>query len=57
MAEDDEKIGTRLFKGQWSSPSLCRVGDKTLIIYGGGDGLCYAFEPVAPAPGGKAAML
>ena len=57
VAEDDEKIGQRLFKGQWSSPSLCRVGGKPLIIYGGGDGLCYAFEPVAPAPAGKVAML
>jgi outer membrane protein assembly factor BamB len=57
VAADAEKIGTRLLKGQWSSPSLCRAGGKTLIIYGGGDGLCYAFEPVQPASPGPVAPL
>ncbi len=57
VAQDDEKIGTRLFKGQWSSPSLCQVGGKTLIIYGGGDGMCYAFEPVSPPRDGNVATL
>ncbi len=47
VAQDEEKIGTRLFHGMWSSPSLGKVGNKTLILFGGGDGLCYAFEPVA----------
>jgi outer membrane protein assembly factor BamB len=41
---DDEKIGTRLFHGQWCSPSLGTVGDKSLLFFGGGDGICYAFE-------------
>jgi outer membrane protein assembly factor BamB len=41
---DDEKIGTRVFHGQWSSPSASRVGGRTLIFFGGGDGICYAFE-------------
>ncbi len=61
VAKDDEKIGRRLFHGQWSSPTLGKVGGpsttstssgqaklgagKTLIIYGAGDGVCYAFEP------------
>jgi outer membrane protein assembly factor BamB len=57
VAKDDEKIGNRLFKGQWTSPSECKVGGKTLIIYGGGDGLCYAFEPVAPAADGQVQTL
>ena len=47
VAQDEERIGTRLFHGQWSSPSLGKVGDKTLIFFGGGDGVCYAFEAVA----------
>jgi len=46
VAADDEKIGTRLFHGQWSSPSLGKVGQQTLIFFGAGDGLCYAFEAV-----------
>jgi outer membrane protein assembly factor BamB len=42
--EDDAQIGTRLFHGQWSSPSAGKVGDRWLIFFGGGDGLCYAFD-------------
>jgi len=45
VAKDDEKIGRRLFHGQWSSPTLGKVGGRTLIIYGAGDGVCYAFAP------------
>jgi outer membrane protein assembly factor BamB len=47
VAMDDEKIGTRLFHGQWSAPSLATVGGKTLVFFGGGDGVCYAFEAVS----------
>ena len=46
-ATDDEQIGTRLLHGQWSSPSLGQVGGKTLVFFGGGDGVCYAFEALA----------
>lgn len=49
VARDDEQIGARLFKGQWSSPSSGVVNGQTQIYYGGGDGFCYAFEPVDPA--------
>jgi outer membrane protein assembly factor BamB len=49
VARDDEKIGRRLYHGQWSSPALGKVGDKTLIFFGGGDGVCYAFESVQRA--------
>ncbi len=57
VAKDDEKIGTRLYKGQWSSPSACEVNGKTLVLYGGGDGLLYAFEPFTPPADGGAATL
>ncbi len=57
VAKDDEKIGTRILKGQWTSPSLCEVGGKTLIIFGGGDGFCYAFEPATPSADGKVVIL
>ena len=67
VAKDDEKIGTRLYKGQWSSPaaatiagktiSIFTIGAKTLIIYGAGDGVCYAFEPARRAAGGGVAIL
>ena len=49
VARDYEYIGKRLFHGEWSSPALGEVNGRTLIFYGGGDGVCYAFDPV-PAP-------
>lgn len=42
--EDDAEIGTRLFHGMWTSPSAGKVGDKWLVFFGGGDGICYAFD-------------
>jgi len=46
VATDGEKIGRRMWHAQWSSPSLGEVGGKTLIFFGGGDGVLYAFEAV-----------
>jgi outer membrane protein assembly factor BamB len=50
VASDDEHIGTRLFHGQWSSPSLGVVNGKPLVFFGGGDGVLYAFEPLTSMP-------
>ena len=50
LATDAENIGTRLWHAQWASPSSGKVGDKILIFFGGGDGICYAFEALAAAP-------
>jgi len=50
VATDDAPIGPNLLHGQWSSPSLGKVGDKTLVFYGGGDGVCYAFEALSSVP-------
>ena len=49
VATDGEKIGKRMWHAQWSSPSSGSIGGKTLIFFGGGDGICYAFEAVAKA--------
>lgn len=59
VATDDERIGWRVYHGQWSSPSLGRVGGRDLVFFGAGDGLCYAFEAVtaAPAAGERPAAL
>ncbi|MBN2024698.1 MAG: PQQ-binding-like beta-propeller repeat protein [Pirellulales bacterium] len=51
VATDGEKIGTRLFHAQWSSPSLGEVNGKTLLFFGGGDGVVYAFETLDKAEG------
>ncbi len=50
VAVDDVKINRRLFHGNWSSPSLAIVDGKPQILFGGGDGVCYAFAPADPNP-------
>ena len=57
VAKDDEKIGRRMLHGQWSSPMLCTVGGKDLIVYGAGDAFCYAFAPARPRADEKVAIL
>lgn len=52
VAQDDEKIGTRTLHGHWSNPSLGRVHGKDLVFFGGGDGVCYAFESLDRIPAG-----
>jgi outer membrane protein assembly factor BamB len=49
-AVDDVLIAPRMLHGQWSSPALGQVGGKTLVFFGGGNGICYAFG--APSRGG-----
>jgi outer membrane protein assembly factor BamB len=47
LARDDGSISAGVFHGQWSSPTLATLGGRDIIVYGGGDGFCYAFEPLA----------
>jgi outer membrane protein assembly factor BamB len=56
VGADEEQIGKRMFHGQWSSPSLAQVGGKTLILFGAGDGVCYAFEAFSEVPQVKTAL-
>ncbi len=44
MGEDDAGIGPRIYHGQWSSPSTGTVNGRKLVFFGGGDGVCYAFD-------------
>jgi len=44
VATDDAGLGTHILHGNWSSPTLATVGDRTLVILGGADGACYAFD-------------
>ena len=50
VATDNEEIGTRLYHAAWASPSAGQVNGKTLIFFGGGDGVCYAFEALKDIP-------
>ena len=56
VARENEGIGHKIFHSTWSSPALARMRDKELVLFCGGNGVCYAFEPVtsAPAAGGVA---
>ncbi len=48
VAKDGERIGPRIFHSTWSSPALGEAAGKRLVFFGGGDGVCYAFEALEP---------
>ncbi|MEW6251224.1 MAG: PQQ-binding-like beta-propeller repeat protein [Planctomycetota bacterium] len=37
--------GERIFHGQWSSPAYGVIAGTPQVVFGGGDGWCYAFAP------------
>jgi len=49
VARENERLSSRLYHAEWSSPSLGRVAGRTLVFLGGGDGVCYAFEALSKA--------
>lgn len=49
VATDGALVGERALHGHWSSPVAAEVDGRTLIFFGGGDGVLYAFEPWQPA--------
>jgi outer membrane protein assembly factor BamB len=56
VATDDEPISANTMHGQWSSPVAAEFDGRPMIVFGGGDGVLYAFEPadasaVGDAPG------
>jgi outer membrane protein assembly factor BamB len=58
VATDNASIGPQLIHAMWSSPALGTVDGRELLFFGGGDGVCYAFQPLAqiPPPGERAAL-
>jgi len=56
LGEDNAGIGPHIFHGQWSSPSAGVVNGKTLLFFGGGDGICYAFDPI-PVKEGESKLI
>lgn len=45
-AIEKEGISKNSFHCNWSSPVKAAINGKTIILFGGGDGILYAFEPV-----------
>jgi outer membrane protein assembly factor BamB len=52
LATEHEGIGAHVFHGQWSSPSLGWIDSRALVFFGGGDGVCYAFNALATVVSG-----
>lgn len=46
LGQERSGISSRTFHGNWSTPALATVNGRQMIIYGGDDGYCYAFDPV-----------
>jgi len=41
----DKSPGTNILHGQWSSPTYAVLGGQPQVIFGGGDGWLYSFDP------------
>ncbi len=50
VARDDEHIAPNIFHCTWSAPSRAVVGGQPMIIFAAGNGVVYAFKPLAHAP-------
>jgi outer membrane protein assembly factor BamB len=42
--------GEKILRGQWSSPAYGLIQGKPQVIFAGGDGWCYSFEPLTGEP-------
>ena len=51
LGQERSGICRRLFLSNWSSPAYGVVSGKPMVIFGAGDGFCYAFDP-QPQPDG-----
>lgn len=47
VGRDQENMGPRIIHNTWSVPSLGEVGGRSMIFFGGGDAVCYAFETLS----------
>ncbi|MEP6669662.1 MAG: PQQ-binding-like beta-propeller repeat protein [Chthoniobacter sp.] len=50
IATDTEDLGHRMWHCLWSPPTIGVVNGKKLVFFGGGDGVCYAFEALQSVP-------
>jgi outer membrane protein assembly factor BamB len=52
LGRERSGISARTYWANWSSPVLARIGDRVLLLFGGGDGFLYAFDPVPSSEDG-----
>lgn len=50
LATDTEDLGHTMWHCLWSPPTVGTVNGKKLVFFGGGDGICYAFEALTSVP-------
>lgn len=50
LATDSEDLGHTMWHCLWSPPTVGVVNGKKLVFFGGGDGICYAFEALTSTP-------
>ena len=46
LGEEISGVSERVLHASWSSPAIGKVKGKDMLIWGGGDGLAYGFNPV-----------
>jgi outer membrane protein assembly factor BamB len=44
VAREREAISPGTFHSNWSPPGFAEIGGRRLVLFGGGNGVCYAFE-------------
>ena len=47
----DNSPGDMIYHGSWGSPTLANIGGKRQVIFGGGDGWLYSFDPSGDGKG------
>jgi outer membrane protein assembly factor BamB len=52
LARDGLRIGERIIHAAWTSPAIATLAGRRQVVYGGGDGVCYAFEALHGVPAG-----
>ncbi|MBX3443897.1 MAG: PQQ-binding-like beta-propeller repeat protein [Planctomyces sp.] len=47
----DKSPGVNILHGQWSSPTYAVLGGQAQVLFGGGDGYLYSFDPAGDGQG------
>lgn len=45
LGEEMSGVTERVLHASWSSPTLAKINDKEILLWGGGDGFAYGFDP------------
>ena len=51
LGQERSGISSGTFLSNWSSPAYGVIGGRPQIVFGGGDGFCYGFDPIPDSSG------